>query len=280
MNRRKFIKNLLYTGLGTGLIASYPTFIERYLIQENHYKINIKGLPEEFAGFRILHLTDLHYGFLVPKILIEYVINKANSIEKEITVCTGDYIHEKKNTKEIDIVWPMLMKLKAPMGVYSVLGNHDHWGNFDRSLYWLNKSGQNLRHKAISLEKHGRKIYLGGAGDLWEDELKIDETFSSIDPEGFKILLSHNPDSADAEFSTQINLILSGHTHGGQVSLPMIGPPVLPVNNKKYTSGLIKTERSSVFISKGIGWAVLPARFNCAPEIAVLHLYPAHSNSM
>lgn len=278
MNRRKFIKNILYAGIGSGLLASYPIFIERYLIQENHYRINVKGLPEEFAGFRILHLTDLHYGFLVPKMLIEHIVNNANSIEKDIIVCTGDYVHKRKSTEEIDAVWPELMKLTAPLGVYSILGNHDHWGDFNRSLYWLEKSGQNIRHKAVPIERNGKRIYIGGCGDLWEDELKIDETFSGTEQEGFKILLAHNPDTADTEFTTKVNLVISGHTHGGQVNIPFIGAPVLPVNNKRYTSGLIKTQKAPMFISRGIGWAVLPLRFNCTPEIAVLHLYPGDSS--
>jgi predicted MPP superfamily phosphohydrolase len=274
MNRRNFLKKIVYAGIGSGLLASYPLFIERYIIYENHYKIKIKGLPGEFTDFKILQLTDLHYGFLVPSMVIEYVVNKANKIDTDIIVCTGDYVHEKKATKQIDTVWPILNKLSAPMGVYSVLGNHDHWADFDRSFYWLNKCRQNLRHKVVPLVKNGKRIYLGGCGDLWEDEQNIDSTFSEVNPFDFKILLAHNPDSADEKFDTAINLIISGHTHGGQVNLPFIGTPVLPVKNKIYSSGLVRTKKTNVFISKGIGWAVLPVRFNCAPEIAVLHLFP------
>lgn len=274
MIRRKFLKTLLYSGAGVSLMGSYTVFIERYLIQENHYRIFIKNLPREFSGFRILQLTDLHYGLLVPKMVIEYVVQRANSIKKDITVCTGDYITERNSTNRINTVWPMLEKLKAPMGVYSILGNHDHWADFERSLYWLDKTGQNLRNKVVPIEKKGKTIWLGGCGDLWEDEIKIDDIFSSSKPEEIKLLLAHNPDTADTGFNTKIDLVISGHTHGGQVYLPFIGAPLLPVKNRKYTSGLIETEKTSIFISRGIGWAILPLRFNCAPEIAVLHLYP------
>lgn len=277
MDRRLFIKKFLYAGIGTTLIASYPLVFERYLIRENHYKIVLKDLPREFTGFRILQLTDLHYGFLAPRILMEYVINRSNSIEKDVIVCTGDYVHKKRSTKEIDTVWPLLKKLNAPMGVYSVLGNHDHWVDSEHSLYWLEKSGQSLRNKVTSIERNGKRIWLGGCGDIWEDDLIIDETFSGINPSDFKILLAHNPDTADREYKTKINLFISGHTHGGQVNLPLMGPILLPVQNKRFTSGLIHTKRTSVFISKGIGWAVVPVRFNCSPEIAVLHLYPQNS---
>ncbi|NQU39869.1 MAG: hypothetical protein HQ523_07955 [Lentisphaerae bacterium] len=90
-----------------------------------------------------------------------------------------------------------------------------------------------------------------------------------------RIVLAHNPDTADTSFSSRVDLMLSGHTHGGQVRIPFIGPPVLPVRNKNYSSGLKSSLRgATVFISRGIGWAILPVRFNCFPEIAVLELIP------
>jgi predicted MPP superfamily phosphohydrolase len=271
MNRRKFMKLSLWSGLGT-LICSYPIFIERYIILVNTYKISVSNLPIEFNGFRILHLTDLHLGFLVPDSFINYVINKANSLEKDIIVCTGDYIHEKNNVDHIDRVWPMLTKLQAKFGVYNVLGNHDHWGDFERSLYWLKKSGQNVRHSAKSIEINGKRIWIGGAGDLWEDELGIDKAFTNVPENDCKILLAHNPDTADENIETHVDLIISGHTHGGQVNIPFYGTPILPVRNKEYSSGLIRTKTVNMFISKGIGWAVYPIRFNCYPEIAILEL--------
>ena len=272
MNRRKFLKRGLLLGGGL-LVSSYPFLIERYLIQINTYKIPIKNLPLEFNGFRILQLTDLHYGFLVPESLIDHVIEKANSLEKDIIVCTGDYIHEKHSTRQIDIVWLLLSKLKAKDGVFSVLGNHDHWGDFDRSYYWLKRSGQDLHHKLISIERSGKRIWLGGTGDLWEDMQFIDNVFQDVNKNECKILLAHNPDTADTYFETKIDLMISGHTHGGQVSIPFIGAPVLPVKNKKYSSGFINTEKTNIFISRGIGWAIMPIRLNCYPEISILQLY-------
>ena len=108
------------------------------------------------------------------------------------------------------------MKLNANDGVYSVLGNHDHWGSTERSLYWLEKSGQSIRHKTVPIDK-GEDI--GGAGDYLEDDLGIDDTFQHVPNNECKILLSYNPDSADTVYNTQIDLMISGHTHGGQVKL-------------------------------------------------------------
>lgn len=259
-------------GAATVLFGSYPVFIERNWVQINKYRIPVFSLPKAFNGFRIVHLTDLHFGRLVSESFIAKVIKKANSLEPDIIVCTGDYVHETCCTKEIDIVWPLLSTLKAAYGVYSVLGNHDHWADAEKSIQWLERSGQGIRHTCRPIYKGNERIVIGGAGDYWEDELNIDLCFYGSDDSDCRILLTHNPDAIDTHFKTPLSLILSGHTHGGQVSIPFYGPPMLPVKNKRYSSGLIETEKGNLFISKGIGWSIYPVRFNCYPEIAVLEL--------
>jgi len=271
MNRRSFLKLALYGG-ATALLGSYPVFIERNLVQVNRYEIPIADLPTSFHGFTIAQLTDLHLGFLVSESVIRGIVHRTNSLRTDLVVCTGDYVHERNATRQIDKVWPILSKLKAKHGVYSVLGNHDHWADTRRSLYWLARTGQDLRHQCKPITRGEDRVYIGGAGDLWEDRLKIDKTFMGVRRNECKILLAHNPDSVDTAFDTALSLVISGHTHGGQVVVPFYGPPVLPVNNKAYASGLITTPRTQLFISRGLGWAIYPIRFNCYPEIAVLEL--------
>lgn len=269
ISRRQFLK----LGLaGSFLIASYPILIERYMIMVNTYRIGFKNLPQAFHGFRIAHLTDLHYGSLMPDFIIQNVVNRVNRLDIDVIACTGDYVHEDDSTEQIDTVWPILSQLKAKNGVYSVLGNHDHWADTDRSLYWLERSGQNIRHRSQAIEKNGQRIWLAGTGDLWEDDLGIDEALSAVPDDEFKIILTHNPDMADQNYNHTIDFILAGHTHGGQVRLPFLGAPMVPVNNKSYTSGIFSTKNGTLFISRGIGWAILPIRFNCTPEIAILEL--------
>jgi uncharacterized protein len=274
ITRRCLMKRAGAAGL-IGLVASYPVFVERYIVLVNIYKISVPRLPKAFSGFRIVHLTDLHYGFLMPGYFLKHVVSRANQIRQDITVCTGDYVHDKKTTKEIDYVWPILSELTAPDGVYSVLGNHDHWADTDRSQYWLDKTGQNLRHKAVSIKRNGSRVWIVGAGDLWEDHRSLDKELAGLPESECKIILAHNPDTADSKYSSQIDLMVSGHTHGGQVNIPFVGTPVLPVKNKNYSSGLKSSPNGTkVFISRGIGWAIYPVRFNCFPEIAVLELVP------
>lgn len=260
---------------GAGLAAGYPFFIERYIVLTNTHTIPVPNLPREFEGFRITQITDIHYGFLVPEKIVERVVSKANQCQTDIIVCTGDYIHERNSVVQINTVWPILEKLSAPAGVFSVLGNHDHWGDTDRSIYWLDRTGQNIRHRSVPVKRNGKRIWIGGAGDLWEDENGIDEAFENVPGEECKICLAHNPDTADLNYDTRIDLMISGHTHGGQVDIPFVGPPILPVQNKRYSSGFIRSKKTNLFISKGIGWSIIPVRFNCYPEIAVLELKAA-----
>lgn len=274
ITRRQFLKRSIATGV-TGLVASYPFFIERYLVMTNHYKIPVPRLPLEFSGFRIAHLTDLHYGPLDPLCFIRHVINKTNSLKPDVTVCTGDYVLEFKNTSQIDTIWPELARLEARHGVYSVLGNHDHWANKKRSIFWLKKTKQDLRHKTVRIERAGKSLWFAGAGDLLDDHRSFDNLLKNIPDDHCRIVLAHNPDSADTLYSRRIDLMLSGHTHGGQVDIPFVGTPILPVRNKNFTRGLTRSLRGgNVFISRGIGWAKFPVRLNCPPEIAVLELVP------
>ena len=270
--RRKFLRYLIGAGMA-GATAGYPVFIERRVILQTHYRIRIPNLPPAFRGFRIVHLSDLHHGFLMPLSVIQGVVARVNRIPRDVVVCTGDYVHERNTTAEIDSVWPVLSQLTAPGGVFAVLGNHDHWADTGRSLYWLKKSGQDIRGKARAIKREGRQLWVAGGGDFWEDHIGIDAVLRPIPPDAHRILLVHNPDSADSAFSGRVDLILAGHTHGGQVRIPFWGAPVLPVRNKSYSSGVIRTARGhTMFISRGIGWAIYPIRFNYYPEIAVVEL--------
>jgi predicted MPP superfamily phosphohydrolase len=239
----------------------------------NKYSIILDNLPKEFDGFTIVQFADLHYGFLTPLSLARKVISKIIGIPRDMIVCTGDYVHQRDNTKQIDTILPEFEKLSAPCSVFSVLGNHDHWANAERTIYWLDKFKQNIRHKTRCFSRGESRLWFIGAGDLWEDHLDIDHITKSIPENDCKIVLAHNPDTADTFYEQKINLFISGHTHGGQVNIPLIGTPVLPVKNKNYSFGLKYAKNSTpVFISKGIGWAIYQVRFNCFPEIPVLTL--------
>jgi uncharacterized protein len=275
MNRRHF---LMAAASGVALTGAYPVLIERNWVGVNRYRVALPGLPRAFDGLRIAHLTDLHHGPLVPLSFIRGVVDRTNALGADVIVCTGDYIHEREGTGEIDAVWPELARLDAPRGVFSVLGNHDHWGDTARSVHWLAETGQDLHHKSAAIERDGSRLWLAGAGDHWEDRTDLDGLLDGIPDDEPRIVLAHNPDTADTPRARRADLFVCGHTHGGQVRVPWVGAPVLPVLNKAYASGLVSSpDGTPVFISRGIGWALYPVRFNCPPEIAVLELAAAGS---
>lgn len=274
LSRRTFLQ-YGFCGGAAALLSSYPFLIERNIVQVNRYRVPVAGLPPSFNGFTLAHLTDLHHGPLVSDAFIRNVVHKTNSLKADAIVCTGDYVHADNTRNETDRVWPILSSLTAREGVYAVLGNHDHWADYDRSMSWLQRTGQDVRHQCKAIYRGRERILIGGSGDYWEDELGIDKAFANSDRDDCRVLLSHNPDAIDTDFHTPVALVISGHTHGGQVVIPFLGPPKLPVKNKRYSSGLISTRNTRLFISRGIGWAIYPVRFNCYPEIALLELVNA-----
>ena len=272
LSRRRSLRYIAGAGF-LGASVAYPVLIERQIVLETHYCIRLPNLPKRFRGFRIVHLTDLHHGFLVSLPFIERLVQRVNRIPKDIVVCTGDFVHKRNSTVEIDRVWPVLSHLSAPEGVYSVLGNHDHLADTKRSRDGMNKSGQNLRSRVRPIKRGGDTLWLAGGGDFWEDHIPLDQVLGQIPERACRILLVHNPDSADTEFEAHVDLIMAGHTHGGQVRIPFWGAPVLPVRNRSYESGVVQTTKGhNMFISRGIGRAICPIRFNCFPEIAVVAL--------
>ncbi len=273
MNRRKFLTRLSLTLGGAALLASYPLWIERQIVLVNTYRIPVPRLPRAFHGFRLVHLTDLHYGFLVSLKFLQSVVKRANRIPRDVTICTGDIVDVRDSSRQIDRVWPLLSHLQAPGGVFSVLGNHDHWADGDRSRFWLRRTGQDLSKKAVCFTRNGQRLWMAGTGDLMEDHVPLDSVIRNIPKDDCRIVLAHNPDTADTDYRSPVDLMISGHTHGGQVRVPFYGSPVLPVRNKTYSCGVKQTPKGyPIFISRGIGWSILPIRFNCYPEIAVLEL--------
>lgn len=176
ISRRQFLKH----ACSFGAVVAYPLLIEHYLVQTNSYRIPVPNLPRSFSGFRIVQLTDLHYGSLVQTQWIYYITEVTNNLKGDVIVCTGDYVQGTSGAKEIDTVWRLLSTLSAGSGVFSVLGNHDHWADTARSDYWLKKTGQDLRHKATPIRRGSDTLWLAGAGDLFEDHRNLDGVLGQV----------------------------------------------------------------------------------------------------
>jgi len=233
ISRRGFLKLGCVFGASC-LIVGYPVMIEPHIIMMNRYRIPVAHLPESFRGFTIVHLTDIHYGPLLPLSMVEEIVHRVHRVKKDLIVCTGDFVHERNAVDQIDGVWPILSRLSSKTGVFSVLGNHDHWADTERSQYWLDRTGQNARHQIKAVDRGNQRVWFVGAGDLWEDHEPLDRLLKKIPSEDCRIVLAHNPDTADTQFDGRVDLMLCGHTHGGQINIPLVGPPILPVRNKSY----------------------------------------------
>jgi len=251
--------------------------------------IPIPRLPAPFRGLKIGQLTDLHSS---PIVGADHFVRSAELVmekEPDVVVLTGDYIgYKTQNSSDeihefhkvyVDRCVEALSRLKAPMGIYGVLGNHDFWSGPEATAVIVREFEQRLgvrwlRNRHVSLERGGRSIALLGVDDFWEDSCSVEKALAGVPRDRVKILLSHNPEINEILFPFHgIDLIISGHTHGGQVVLPVIGTPFYPgIHGQKYRQGLVVDGNRRTYISRGVGHLVLPVRFNCPPEVTVFTL--------
>jgi len=272
LTRRRFLGVSAASGLALGAISAYSLFVERLTFRVEHFRVSIADLPRSLDGLRILQLSDLHHGPWMSRALVEAILAKAAAIPCELIALTGDYVHGDQSPAALEWVVPALARLRAPLGVHAVLGNHDHYAGGARARALLEEHGMSRVHSRIAIERDDGRLWIAGTGDLWEDHIDVDRLLHGVPPGEPRIVLAHNPDSADAEWGSRVDLMLSGHTHGGQVLLPIVGAPYLPIANPRYLSGLVTTARTQLFVSRGLGATSVPVRFRCPPQLAVIEL--------
>jgi predicted MPP superfamily phosphohydrolase len=286
--RRSFLRRAAgWTVLGgLGLVGGYGVLLEPRWPRLRRLRFPLRGLPPGLAGLRLVHLTDLHLGRFTSAGYLRGVVERANALEPDLVLLTGDYVHG--NTAFIPQVGQLLAALRPRLGTLGVLGNHDHWCDASMSRRALREAGVRLIDNdrvwvgagRLSDRPRGGALCIAGLGDLWEDRTDLDAALGGVDPRLPRLLLSHNPDFAETHAARasehRVDLMLCGHTHGGQVALPGIGRPVVPSRHgSKYAHGLVQGPRFPVFVSAGIGTTILPLRLRVRPEIVVLELVPA-----
>jgi len=260
--------------LSSLLLGTYSAVVERYAVEINEYPVYSSRIPPAFDGFRIAVIADLHYGKLMPEFWIKIILDQVMKTGADAIFGVGDYVSRSRYDLQLQKVWSLFRTLRAPSGVYFVNGNHDHWANSRLASALLRSSGFNAEHTVRYVDRGASRIAIAGAGDLWEGEFLLDSTLKKVNKNIFRIILAHNPDSADLPRGVDVDIFVSGHTHGGQFRVPFINySPVIPVKNKKYNCGMKENARGEkVFISRGLGYSIIPLRFNAAPEIPVLVL--------
>jgi predicted MPP superfamily phosphohydrolase len=246
--------------------------IEPYPIEVKNVEIISKDVPASFDGKKIVYISDIHYGPYFSGDRVRSLVAEINNLNPDLILLGGDYI----DTEKVDMApcFAELKNLKAPLGVYGVLGNHDHWGRAEQTREGLIAAGITpLDNTAVWINSGDGRIKLGGVGDLWHDSQNLTPTVGDVSVNDYVILLSHNPDYAEKIKTDKVDLVLSGHTHGGQITFfGLFAPYTNTRYGQKYVSGLVEAPHTLVYVTKGVGTTSIPVRFFARPEITVLEL--------
>lgn len=284
ISRRKFLRNSMAAIAGAALpLAAYSQFIEPHHLTVEHLNLSIPGLPEPFDGFRIAQLSDLHFFPYTRKAEIDAAVTKANSLAPDLSVLTGDFITSNESKRRytpqdevyahMGVCAELVSRLKAPYGVYACAGNHDAEIGSRYVQGALRDFGIPLLiNESRPIERDGHRIWIAGLGDAIHDKADISATLTGVPQGEITVLLAHEPDLADMVCRHPVALQLSGHSHGGQIRLPLIGCPYLPSLARKYPYGYYKVGTMHLYTNRGIGEILLPYRFNAPPEITVITL--------
>lgn len=282
VSRREFLVASGAEGLGLAAASAgaYSVLWAPQRVAVRKYAVPLRGLHNDFDGLRIVQLSDTHYGPFVSLDYLGDVIAQTNALKPDLVLLTGDYVH--RSNKAIEPGIHLFSELDAPLGAVAVMGNHEHWEDVNRcqrafrtiGLPVIDNHRRFLTTKGLQPTLDAAAICIGGVGDLWEDDVLIRAAFRNVPEDMPRILLSHNPDVAELiPAETRVDVMFSGHTHGGQVSIPGVGPPILPSRyGQKYAGGWCVGPRSPVIVSRGVGMAGLPIRFRVPPEISLVEL--------
>tara|TARA_B100000609_G_scaffold189243_1_gene176084 strand:+ start:13012 stop:13908 length:897 start_codon:yes stop_codon:yes gene_type:complete len=237
-----------------------------------HRTILVPRLPVAFDGLRIALVSDLHHGPLVDLPFIERVVEQVNELRPDVVVLPGDFVD--KHARYITPCFLALRHLKAKYGVFAVLGNHDHWEGADDTRRAIRDCGfVDLTNDGHWLFCYEQRLRLAGVDDLNMGSQDLPRALGDCRKEEVAIVLSHHPDFAENIKDPRVGLVLSGHTHGGQILLPLVGPPYVPsAFGRKYLHGLVQAPQTQVYISRGVGVVGVPMRLYCQPEIDLLTL--------
>jgi uncharacterized protein len=268
---KKVLSGALLAGAG---LAGYATLVEPRWLKLRRVTIHVRRLPRQLEGLRIGLLTDLHAGSGTPLSLIRRASRMVMRERPDLIALTGDFASD--DAGNFRGVLAALDTLRAPLGVYAVPGNHDHIVGIEQ---WHRDVGahptiQDLTNAAIMREVAGARLCIAGVDDYYEGDPQL-EVLPPPDERDLTILLAHSPDQAERARRThdRVDLVLSGHTHGGQIRLPWLGAIVNSADHEMlYDEGLRRRPWTQVYVSRGVGTVHLPVRFWCRPEVSLLTL--------
>jgi uncharacterized protein len=281
LSRRQFLGGIAAAPLvAVAATSAYARLVEPYNYWISETDVFIRDLPERFEGFRITQLTDIHHSSILPLAEVRRVVELAQRTRPDLFVLTGDYTTSYR--RFIEPCAEALGPLNAPEGVWAVLGNHDHYTDPELTTRALQRHRITvLDNLNTTLRRGPDALQLSGIDDWTWNAVDWRRAFYGLNPKTPSILLSHQPRVLDFEQTRNVSLILSGHTHGGQINLPLVGAPArFATKDLKYDRGLFRRGESQLYVSSGTGVIGLPLRFGVRPEIAVLRLRRRVENSV
>lgn len=279
---QKIIKFCLIFIAFISCILLYSRYIGTTGIEINEHKIVINNLSKDFYGFKIVHITDIHYGRIINEKELNNLVNKINLIKPDIVVLTGDFIDKdtELNDENIKIISESFSKIEANIGKYAIKGNHDYkFKNWDLLIENCGFTNLNDTYETIYGNDSDYILISGVSTNVYgklkiTDKIKSTEDFinnNEIKP-NYSILLMHEPDYINKIDYNKFNLILAGHSHNGQVRLPFIGAIYTPNGSKKYYDNYYKFKTTDLFISSGLGTSTINFRLFNRPSFNLYRL--------
>jgi uncharacterized protein len=273
--RRNFLR--LAAGTAAGL-ALYAGEIARHEIEIIERSITLSGLPDTFAGMRIVQISDFHFAEYTEVFFLKEIVRRVNALTPDLVVLTGDFVSKGPLGRRFAIrksyeCAELLSQIQCPLR-YAIIGNHDAKVSAPAVTDALVTHGiPVMANSSVPLERGGRRLWLAGIEDALEQRPNLATALPAGRGDEPVILLAHEPDFADYALGHKIGLILSGHTHGGQICVPFVPPLFLPELGRRYIHGLFRFDDGlQLSVNRGIGAVLLPFRFRCPPEITVITL--------
>lgn len=274
--RRTFLKSgasLLIAGLvgdAGGWEPDYP--------RVTRLDVPLKRLSPAWNGLRIVQLSDFHYDPYFSVTPIRHAVEIVEKLQPDLIVLTGDFITETQDsrwvfshtqkTEYVRLCAELLGRMRSRLGSFAIMGNHDVKFGANAVIESLQSNGIHvLRNSSLPLDQYGSRLWLAGVDDVLEGKPDLDKSLQQIPNGEPVILLAHEPDYVLEAARSGVDLQLSGHSHGGQIRIPLLGAPYLPELGRKFPMGSYQIRETRLYTNVGLGTITIPFRFDCRAEI-------------